>query len=148
MSEPTHDDLPPLGQSTPARPPRTAGRRSASSLLAAVVALVVGVAVGIPVGQALEGGSDEGASSEAPGGDVEETPLATTTTLAELPQECVETIRSAQQALVLLDEGLQSLSALDLAEVESVLADMQRLREGFARRAQVCLEDPRVGAGG
>ena len=144
MSEPTQDDLPPLGQPAPVRPPRTGERRSPSSWLVAVVALAAGLVVGIPVGTALEG-SDERPPPGALNSDVDETVLPTTT-VATLPPECVETIRSAQQALVLLDEGLRSLGDLDVLEVERVLADMERLRHGFARRAQQCLEDPQVGA--
>ena len=146
MSEPTDDDLPPLGRPTSARPPRTPEARSRSTWLVASIALAVGLAVGFPLGSALESGSDERPLPEAPSSDVEETALPTTTTVVALPPECLQTIRSAQQALVLLDEGLRSLDDLDVLEVERVLVDMERLRHGFARRAQQCLEDPRVGA--
>lgn len=148
MSEPSHDDLPPLGRPTPARRSRTTKGQFRSTLLVAVVALAAGLLVGIPVGQALEGDSDEQALPAAPGEEVDEPALPTTTTLAALPQECVQTIRSAQQALVLLDEGLQSLGDLDLAEVEAVLGEMEGLREGFARRAQECLDNPRIDTDG
>lgn len=144
MSEPAQDDLPPLGRPTPARPPRTAEAGSRSIWLVALIALAAGLVVGIPVGTALDGGSDEQPAPESLSNDVEET-AQPTTTVATLPPECVETIRSAQQALVLLDEGLRSLGDLDVLEVERVLVDMERLRHGFARRAQQCLEDPRVG---
>ncbi|HEV2810578.1 MAG TPA: hypothetical protein VGV93_09320 [Acidimicrobiales bacterium] len=141
MSEPAEDDLPPLGRRTPARPPRTAEASSPRTSLVALLALAAGLVVGIPVGTTLDGGSDEQPVPEALSNDVEEAALPTTT-VATLPPECVETIRSAQQALLLLDEGLQSLGDLDVLEVERVLADMERLRQGFARRAQQCLEDP------
>ena len=123
---------------------RTGEGRSPSSWLVAVVALAAGLIVGIPVGQALDGGFDVQPRPETPNSGVGETALPTTTE-ATLPPECVETIRSAQQALVLLDEALRSLGDLDVLEVERVLADMERLRHGFARRAQQCLEDPQVG---
>ena len=143
MSEPIQDELPPLGRPTSARPPRTPEARSRSTWLVALIALTAGLVVGIPVGTALDGGSDEQPLPEALGNDVEETALPTTTVVA-LPRECLQTIRSAQQALALLDEGLRSLGDLDVLQVERVLADMERLRQGFARRAQQCLEDPRV----
>lgn len=148
MSQPAQEDLPPLGRPTPDPRSRTTETRSRITLFVAVLALAVGLLAGIPVGQALDGEPDEQALPEAPAGDVDQTALPTTTTLAALPQECIQTIRSAQQALVLLDEGLQSLGQLDLVEVETVLADMQQLREGFAQRARECLDNPRVGIDG
>ena len=146
MSEPAQDDLPPLGRPSPARPPRTGEASSRSTWLVGLIALTAGLAVGFPLGSALEDGSEERPVPEALSSDVEETALPTTTTVVALPPECLQTIRSAQQALVLLDEGLRSLGDLDVLGVEGVLADMERLRQGFARRAQQCLEDPRVAA--
>lgn len=149
MSESNHDDLPPLGQPSPPRRPPRREPGARGRVVVPVIALVLGLLVGFAVAQAFDGEPGEQALSEASGGDVvDETSVPSTTTLPPLPQECVRTIRSAQQALVLLDEGLQSLGELDLVELERVRADMQRLREGFARRAQECLEEPRVGPDG
>lgn len=146
MPEPPEEDLPALGQPTPVRRPRGSEPRLRSSHVVSVIALVLGLLAGFAAGQTFEGEAEEQARPE--GGDVDDTPAPTTTTLAPLPPECVQTIRSAQQALVLLEEGMQSLGELDLAELESVLADIERLRDGFARRTQECLENPRVGADG
>ena len=148
MPEPSHDDLPPLGQPNPPRSGRVGAPGSGTTPLVAAIALAVGLLGGIPVGMAF---GEETADEPAPdtsGDDVEQTTAPTTTTVVELPDECVDTIRSAQQALVLLDEGVQSLGELDLNGVEEVLADIDRLREGFARRAQECLESRPVGTDG
>lgn len=146
MPEPPEEELPPLGQPNPVRRQRRSEPRLRSRHVVPVIALVLGLLAGFVAGQAFEGEADDQARSE--GGDLDETRAPTTTTLAPLPPECVQTIRSAQQALVLLEEGMQSFGELDLAELEDVLADIERLREGFARRTQECLEDPRVGADG
>lgn len=146
MSEPTSDGLPPLGQPTPAH--RRRSSRQHSPLLTAGVALVVGVLIGIPLGRTFDGTEPaEPALPDAPA-TAEPTALPSTTTAATLPESCLQTIRSAQQALVLLDEGLQSLAEFDLGDVERALADMDRLRDGFARGVQECLDDPQVGTGG
>ena len=152
MPEPPEEDLPPLGQPTPVRRPPGSEPRLRRSHVVPVLALVLGLLAGFVAGQAFEGEADEQARPE--GGDVDEAPAPatttgpTTTTLAPLPPVCLQTIRSAQQALVLLEQGMQSFGELDLAELESVLADIERLRDGFARRTQECLEHPRVGTDG
>lgn len=150
MPEQNHDDLPPLGQPNPPRGARSTAGGSRSTPLVAAIALAVGLLGGIPIGLALEDEAGEDPAPETSAEDVAQTsrPTTSTTAAVALPDECVDTIRSAQQALVLLDEGVQSLGELDLNAVEEVLADIQGLREGFARRAQECLESRPVGTDG
>lgn len=147
MSDQIDDDLPPLGEPTPARPRR---RRVPDSWqqapVVALIALVIGLLVGLALGL-LAGDGEDGPAKSASGAMTPvdtSPPPTTTTTLATVPTECLETIRSAEQALALLDQGARSLRDLRLADTERAVADMERLRRSFARQASGCLENART----
>ncbi len=146
MSDQIDDDLPPLGEPTPALPRRRRAHDPWRHVpVVALVALGVGLLGGLALGLLLAGG-DDGPAETASGTTPVDTspPSTTTTTLATVPAECLETIRSAEQALVLLDQGVRSLRGLQIADTERALADMERLRRSFAGHARDCLDKART----
>lgn len=160
MAEPTDDD-PPLGAPTPARAPRTpsGGAWYRRTPAVATAALALGLLVGIVVGRAAGDGDGVEDGAAEPAAQVGQTERSTTTTevgasttAVTLASECVETIRSAEQALGLLNQGLESLRQLDVSDLDEILGDMQRLRDGFGRRLEECLalsgDDGGEGRGG
>lgn len=139
MSSAIDHDLPPLGERTPppARKPHSGARRNAA--LVAALALVVGLAAGFALGRALDDGSgDRDASARA--GDSRSGTTVPAETEDTLPDECVATMRSAQQTLALLDQGLRDLRSLNLAEVERAAGEVQQLRGTLEQEVRRCLE--------
>jgi hypothetical protein len=131
---------PPMpGQPAPAaRPGGAAWYRRRS--VAAIVGLVVGLAFGTGLGLLLAGG-DGGTDAADPGLVVPTTTgePATTTTTGSLSQPCVETVRSAEQVLSLLQEGFQALRQAQLSDVQPALDEIQGLRQEFAADLRECL---------
>ncbi|MDP8988405.1 MAG: hypothetical protein M3N11_08680, partial [Actinomycetota bacterium] len=124
--------------------------------------LLLGLLVGAAFGRALgDANGTEGSATEqgadVPAADVAEvpgteTPTTTTamrpSTTVTLASACLEAIRSTEQALGLLDQGLQSLRQLDLNDLNEVLNDMNEVRDGFRRRVEECLEAQAPALGG
>lgn len=132
--------LPPLGQRTPAPPGGNASGWRARPLVVGVVALVVGLAAGLGLGLAWSGGDEPGPVTAAAPSTTTTVPAPSTTAVATLPPECRDAVRAAEQALALLDQGLQTLRAFQLGDLEGVLADMQSLRGRLTDRVRACLE--------
>ncbi len=140
MSDRTNEDLPPLGEPTPGPAARPGRRWRRETAVVATAALVFGAVAGFALAQVV--GTD-GASEES-GGDGRgvQTTLPKTTTTVEIivPRECRDAMRSAEQALALLEQGFQSLRTFAIAEIESVLTELQRLRGVLSGRVRECLE--------
>lgn len=144
MFDPTDEGSPPLGEPTPLRQhggahrPRRPRRRP---WLGAAIALVIGLGAGFGLGQLVDGdgGRDGGrdAESAAAAGDDRFRPTPATTA-PTVPAECVETIRSAQQALALLEKGLEDLRDFDVVALDSAGREMQRLQQRLDRRVRQC----------
>lgn len=133
----TTEDVPPLGEPTPRR--RSPVRNPLP--LVAVASLVVGLVGGFALGRVV---ADDDVRDEAAddAGRVPTTlPRPTTTAAITVPAECQDALRSAEQALGLLDEGFQSLRTFQIGEVEAVLGEMQRLRGVLSDRVRECLEE-------
>lgn len=156
MSERTDEDVPPLGEPTPAHRHRPGDGSAWYRRTPAVAAgsLLLGLLVGAAFGRALgDANGTEGSATEqgagVPTAEVAEVPGTTSTTTTAmrpstttvtLASACLEAIRSTEQALGLLDQGLQSLRQLDLNDLDEVLDDMNEVRDGFRRRVEECLE--------
>ena len=138
MSDATDEELPPLGEPTPSGPSPPASRRTRLPVvIAAAVALFVGLAAGFGLATVL----DDDGGSEAVRRPAAETPTTGPPTTADtLPEECVATMRSAQQTLQLLDQGLRDLRNLNLGEVDGAVREVQQLREGLDADVRRCLE--------
>lgn len=140
MSDATdHEELPPLGTPTTLGPKRTEPARHRRRLaFVAGVALLVGMAAGFAIAMALDEEEKTARLRPAPGEQVTTVPPP-----AEdpLPEECVATMRAAQKALALLDQGLRDLRNLNLAEVDRAVNDVQRLRTGLDEDVRRCLEE-------
>lgn len=137
MSEPTDDDLPPLGE--PPSPRRT---RPASRVVRrrTAVAALIGLLFGFGAGFGLAGGMDDDSvtnTGRPPGSARVGTPP---TTEEALPQECVDTMRSAQQALALVDQAVRDLRNLNLGEAERAAREVERLRVGLDEEVRRCFE--------
>lgn len=143
MPEPHPDELPPLGEPTPALDHRRQGPWYGSVSVVAVVALLVGSVVGFGVGRSLHRRSTadapEARSSERPtvGGP------STVVTVPALPADCSDALRSAEQALQLLAQGFESLRRFHVDRIEAVLADLDRLRGHVTARVVACQEQLR-----
>ncbi|MFP5316672.1 MAG: hypothetical protein ACLGI2_00045 [Acidimicrobiia bacterium] len=135
MSDRTSEKLPPLGEPTPGRPVASRIRMP----LVALAGLVVGLVAGFAIGQVV---ADDDVRDEAedPGRIATTLPRPTTTAPLAVPAECRDAMRSAEQALGLLDEGFQSLRTFQVGEIEAVLRDMERLRTVLSDRVRQCLE--------
>lgn len=157
MSEWTDEDIPPLGEPTPAHRhrPRDGAAWYRRTPAVAAGSLLLGLLVGAAFGRALgDVNGTEGSATEqgagVPAAEVAEvsgretstttTPMRPSTTTVTLASACQEAIRSTEQALGLLDQGLQSLRQLDLNDLDEVLDDMNEVRDGFRRRVEECLE--------
>jgi len=140
MSDPTDEELPALGTPTPSGPSGPASRRTRLNVaVAAAVALLVGLAAGVALATALdEDGGSQGA--RPPASDTDKEATGPPTTVDTLPEECVATMRSAQQTLGILDQGLRDLRNLDLGEVDRAVREVQQLREGLDADVRRCLE--------
>ncbi|MDQ4138368.1 MAG: hypothetical protein M3116_05925 [Actinomycetota bacterium] len=106
--------------------------------IVAAVALLVGLAGGFAIAVALDDDGKTETVRETPGDQVTTVPPP-----AEdpLPEECVATMRAAQQTLALLDQGLRDLRNLNLGEVDRAVTDVQRLRTGLERDVRRCLDE-------
>lgn len=138
MSGATDEELPPLGERSDhlSQAPRPARRHVA---VAAGLALLVGLAAGFGLGTVLDddGGGDRATRPEVKSGSNTSTPP---TTVETLPEECVATMRSAQQTLALLDQGLRDLRDLNLSEVDRAAREVQQLRGNLDADVRRCLE--------
>lgn len=139
MSDGTEDGLPPLGTPSPGRPIEGKVRGRRPGVLAVVAALVVGLVAGFAMGRV--GGDDAGGKASTTTTSIASRAATTApaTTEATLSEACVTTIRSAQQALALLDQGLKNLRELRFAEVDAAMQEMQRLRGRLDGRVRECL---------
>ncbi len=138
MSYPIHEGIPPLGEPTPFPRHRHAPRRRRRRpWLGAAIALVLGLAGGFALGQVVDG--DGGGDDEATAAAGHERERGTpSTTAATVPAECVETIRSAQQALALLEQGLKDLRDFDVIALDAAGREMQRLQRSLDQRVRRC----------
>lgn len=138
-----HDGpLPPLGERTPGR-----GRQPDAGTpwysRAPVVGLA-GIAIGLLLGLGLAALTDDD-DGERASVDLEEpvettAPRRTTTTVATLPPECAEAIRSAEQSLALLDQAFQTARRFDVAEFDRMLTELQDVRRSLTERVRACVE--------
>ena len=137
MSDTTDQDLPPLGEPTSRRSAPGAGGSRVRGVVVAAVALLLGFGAGFALAQ----GSDEDAASYVerppPANRREAVPPPTQDTL---PPECAATMRSVQQALAVLDQGLRDLRSLELDETERAVREVQQLREPLDGQVRRCLE--------
>lgn len=139
MSDATdHHELPPLGTPTPLGPERTHPSRPLRQLaVVAAVALLVGVASGFALASAVDDSGESAAPRPAPDDQVTTMPPPTE---EPLPEECVATMRAAQETLALLDRGLRDLRNLNLGEVDRAVNEVQRLRTDLDDDVRRCLE--------
>ena len=141
MTDRNDEALPPLGERTPERPrrpdPSTPWYRRA-----AVVGLA-GIAVGMLLGLVLAALIDDDPEPVAVGAeDRLETTVErrTTTTVATLPRECADAIRSAEQSLALLDQAFQTARRFDVGEFDRMLSELQEVRRSLTERVRACVE--------
>ncbi len=139
---PERDGRPPAPEHP--RPPERGGREGAwygRRSVAAIVGLAVGLALGTLLGFLLDRGAGETDVAD-PGLVVPTTTRqpTTTTTTGGLPPACVETVRSAEQVLSLLEQGLQAMQRGQLSDVQPALAEIRGLRQEFAADVRDCLE--------
>ncbi len=140
MSDPTNQPLPPLGEPTPgpAVPSGRSWRRRTAAI--ATGTLLVGLVAGFALAQVVAV-DDGGEDSTGDGFAVQTTlPRTTTTQGITLPPECRDAIRSAEQAVALLEQGFQSLRTFAVADLDRVLAELQRLQAALSGRVRECLE--------
>lgn len=138
-----HDDpLPPLGERTPGRRRQPDPDGTPWHSRAPVVGLA-GIAIGMLLGLGLAALTDD--DGERAAVDLEEpatttAPRRTTTTVATLPRECADAIRSAEQSLALLDQAFQSVRRFDVAEIDRMLSELQDVRRSLTDRVRACVE--------
>ncbi len=141
MPEQSSEDLPPLGEPTPAvtGPSRPWYRAPAPvGTLGLVLGLVLGTLVGLAVG---DGDESERATEAATDTDMSVRGEPTTTSsVATVPPECLDALRSAEQALQLVQHGAQSLRDLRVNDVDRTISDLDRLRNGFSGTVRRCNE--------
>lgn len=140
MSEPTVDEVPPLGERTPARPsrPRFETLRGHAAVVGAV-GLVVGMLAGFGLARLTDGAaSGRDAATAPPEAALDDRSPATTA--VTVPEQCVETIRSAQRAAAAFDRGVQAMRNLDVAALQEAGEDIQRLRPALDGPLERCLE--------
>ncbi len=109
--------------------------------VAAIVGLAVGLAFGTGLGLLLAGG--DGETDVADPGLVVPTTTpdpSTTTTGAALSPACVETVRSAEQVLSLLQQGFQALRQGQLSDFQPAFDEIEGLRQEFAGDVRECLD--------
>ncbi len=141
MTDPNDERLPPLGERTPARP-RGSGP-GAPWYRRAWVAGLAGIGLGLVLGVALATFTDTGperaeVGTDGPAGAT--IPLRTTTTVAALPRDCSEAIRTAEQSLALLDQAFQTARRFDVRELDRMLSDLQQVRQSLTERVRACVE--------
>lgn len=140
MPEHSSEDLPPLGEPTPALtgPTRPWYR---APVPVGVLGLVLGLVLGAVIGVGVGGGGDSGGSTEMAADTDKPAPRkSSTTSVATAPPECVDALRSAEQALQLVQQGVQSLRDLRVNDVDRTVSDLDRLRGGFSASARRCQE--------
>ncbi len=145
MSEHSSQDLPPLGEPTPALagPSRPWYQAPVPvGILGLVLGLVLGAIMGAAVGNGAE---SEGGTEVATDNDTS-AQRGTTTSVPTAPPECVEALRSAEQALQLVQQGVQSLRHLRVDDVDRTISDLDRLRSGFSSTVGRCQD--RLGGSG
>lgn len=139
---PTNEEMPPLGERTPSRPPRRDPpvRRHRPPLVATVatVALVIGFVAGFALARASDG--DGGERRAADSSPAEANANVARTTVATVTKSCRESVRSAQRALALLDQGLKDLRDLRVTGLEEAGREMQRVRARLDRQVRKCLQ--------
>jgi hypothetical protein len=140
MSEPTVDEVPPLGERTPDRPsrPRLATVRGHGAVVG-TVGLVVGMLAGFGLARLTDGTAAGGDAATAPPEASLDDPSPATTAVT-VPEQCVETIRSAQRAVAAFDRGVQAMRDLDVAALQEAGEDMQRLQSALDGPLERCLE--------
>lgn len=141
MTELNDDQLPPLGERTPARRRRSQGDTPWYNRPS--VAGLAGIAVGLMLGLGLAALADDDSERAAVDVDqlVETTlPQRTTTTVPTLPRECADAIRTAEQSLTLLDQAFQSARRFDMGELDRMLSELQEVRRGLTDRVRACVE--------
>lgn len=137
MPEPGHN-LPPLGERVPAVRARRS-LRPRTGLVVGGLAAAAGLVTGIFVGAGLQSSEPIPSGGPVPT-SVPTIPATTSPPPAAVPPECVDAMRSAEQALRLLEQGLETVRRLKFEDAEGLLAEMQRLRSGFSGRVQACLD--------
>ncbi len=141
MPEASSEDLPPLGEPTPAvtRPsPPWYKTPAPVGILGVMLGLVLGAVIGLAVGN---GDESERARELATETDtsIRREPT-TTSSVVTMPPECVDALRSAEQALQLVQQGIQSLRDLRVNDVDRTISDLDRLRNGFSGTVRRCNE--------
>ena len=144
MPEPHPNELPPLGEPSPALDHRRQGLWYRRVSVVAVVALLVGSVVGFGVGRSL----DSRSTAETPKARPSERPTVggpstTVVTVPALPADCSDALRSAEQALQLLAQGFESLRRFHVDRIDAVLADLDWLRGHVTARVVACQEQLR-----
>ena len=140
MSKPTIEEVPPLGERTPARSsrPRSTALRGHAALVG-TVALVVGLLAGFGLARLTDGAAaGETAATPSPQASVDDRSPVTTALI--VPAECAETIRSAQKAVAIFDRGVQAMRDLDVAGLRAAGKDMDRVRPALEGPLERCLE--------
>ncbi|HWC11730.1 MAG TPA: hypothetical protein VG455_10950 [Acidimicrobiales bacterium] len=143
MPEPRRDELPPLGEPTPALVRRRPGVWYRSGAFAAAVALVVGLVLGFAVGRSIDDGSERGAPAARSPVTPSTSPSTTTVVVPALPDDCADALRAAEQVLQLLGQGFETLRRFQVERIEEVLADLDRLRRRVTARIAACQEQLR-----
>jgi len=108
-----------------------------------VLGLVLGAAAGLAVGDKDQRGEQTEVATETDASDRRGPP---TTSVPAVPPECLEALRSAEQALQLVQQGAQSLRDLQVGDVNRTISDLDRLRSGFSSSVDRCEE--RLGGSG
>ena len=147
MPEQSSEDLPPLGERTPAVTGSSRPWYQAPAPVGALC-LVLGLVLGAVIGMAVGDGDERERRTEvATGTDTSVAGVATTTSsVATVPPECLDALRSAEQALQLVQQGAQSLRDLRVNDVDRTISDLDQLRRGFSGSVRRCNE--RLGGSG
>lgn len=139
MSDTTDQDLPPLGEPTPhGRSAAVTGGSRRRTAVVAAVALLLGLGAGFALARGLDEDPASNVVKPSPANRSEAFPPPTEDTL---PPECVATMRSVQQALAVLDQGLRDLRSLNLGETERAVREAQQLRGPLDEQVRRCLEE-------
>ncbi|MDP8936209.1 MAG: hypothetical protein M3O23_00380 [Actinomycetota bacterium] len=141
MPEGSDEELPPLGEPTPAPPPRSdAGRWYRGTWFAGLVGLVLGALLAFGVAAIVFDSDDDDVATRDDGRARPEATAPVATTVVTVPVECVDAMRSAQQSLTVLEQGFQRLRRFEVGDVERMLAELQELRGTLTERVRECLE--------
>ncbi len=147
MGDQSDRELPRLGEATFLRPPRSDNGPAwyRRAWLVGIGGLVVGVLMGFGLAAVfddagVEEGNGDVVDMDDDRGERRPTGPPTTTPVITVPPACVEAMRSAQQSLTVLDQGVQGLRQFDVGDVDRMLADLQELRGKLTERVRDCLE--------